>query len=155
MTPREKAILTINRAIEELLDNGFQIAKPVHKKDSKIKSSLLTWFYIADKDGKNVIYAEYDHPFDEWHFSKPYYPSQENGSSARLNGNDEKFSVERIKEWLDTITDVPSLVKTHGYKFNLKTLRLYKDFAELKANYLDKTPHVRYVYMTPAENNNR
>lgn len=155
MTPREKTISTINRAIHELLDNGFQIAKPVHKEDSKIQSSLLTWFYIADKEGKNVIYAEYDQSFDEWHFSKPYYPSRENGSGARLNDNDEKFSVERIKEWLDTITDVPSLVKTHGYKFDLKTLRLYKDFAEFKTNHLDKTTHVRYVYMTPAEDNRK
>ena len=151
MTPREKAILTINRAIEELLDNGFQIAKPVHKEGQQDKSSLLKWFYIADKEGKNVIYAEYDRTFDEWHFSKPYYPSRENGSAARLNDNDEKFSVERIKEWLDTITDVPSLVKTHGYKFDLKTLRLYKDFAEFKTNHLDKATHVRYTYLTPTK----
>lgn len=150
MTPREKTITIIDQAVKTLLENGFQVARPAYAEDGKMDGLPLTWLYIADKEGRNVIGAEYDTFYREWTFTKPYYPSKDNGTGARLDYNGSgTLPLERIKWWIDNITDEDTIAMYSGFEFNRKTLKCYKDFAEFKREHLDKNTHLVYNILTP------
>ena len=151
MTRNEETRNILNNAINTLLARGYQIARP-ERNEGDTTPSPLTWFYVADKDGNNFLYIGFDDHFGEWSVSKPYVPSKDNGTQARLNNDYESsLNMESIDRWLREITTIQALIKENGFRFNLKTMRFYKDFSDFKERNLNKSTHCRYIYLTPEE----